>query len=154
MTSWCCITYCYKIIMWNKTIQSAKQIASIHNDWKIDGNKEKLGYEKRKKLWLQTYKLILGIGDGLCALDMCCDLSCTFLSRSMKLSWFLNLQVVLDPIPFKTWPMSKMVVLDVVASFLELEFPLYHIVLKLHLATQLILKKFALAFCIFISSSL
>jgi hypothetical protein len=92
--------------MWNKTTQSAKQIASIHNDWNLDGNKEKLGYEKRKRLWLETYKLILGIGDDF-ALDMSCDLSCTFLSRSIKLSWFLNLQVVLVPILFKTWPMSK-----------------------------------------------
>jgi hypothetical protein len=45
--------------------------------------------------------LILGIGDDF-AWDMSCDLNRTFLSESIKLSWFLNLRVVLVPIPFKT----------------------------------------------------
>ncbi len=48
------------------TIQNAKQIVSLHSDWEFNGNKEKLGYEKEKRLWLQTYELILGIGDGFC----------------------------------------------------------------------------------------
>jgi hypothetical protein len=152
MTSWCCITYCYKSIVWNKTIQNAKQIVSIHNDWELDGNKEILSYEKRKRLWLQTYKLILGIGDDF-TLDMSCDLNRTFLSRSIKLSWFSNLQVVLVPIPFKSSPCLKL--LSFMLSFLELEFPFIPYRFEItFLATQLVLKNIALALCIFISSSL
>lgn len=136
MTSWCCITYYYKNIMWNKTIQIAKQIANIHIDWELDGNKEKFGYEKWKRLWLQTYKLILGIGDDF-ALDMSCDLSHTFLSRSIKLSWIFKLfwfQFFSRLRPCLKW-------LFWMLSFLELEFPFipYSFEITL-LATQLVLK--------------